>query len=115
MRKTAVLMLVLGTTTLAFAADPKGQAANGKTLYSTTCQMCHGDKGQGMVGPKLAGVVSKWKFADFKKALQKGVSPSGKTYTPTMPRYEKMPFSGTGKPPTDQQIADVLAFIKTLK
>lgn len=113
--KTIVLLLILSSTTLALAADPKGNAASGKTLYSSTCQMCHGDKGQGMVGPKLSGPVSKWKFADFKKALTKGVNPSKKTLAPTMPRYEKTPFMGTGKPPTDQQIADVLAYLKTLK
>lgn len=114
MRKTVFVMLALASG-LALAADPKGKPASGKTIYTATCQGCHGDKAQGMVGPKLAGVVSKWKFADFKKTLQKGVNPSGKNLAPTMPRYEKMPFVGSTKPPTDQQIADVLAYIKTLK
>ncbi|GEM47348.1 c-type cytochrome [Deinococcus cellulosilyticus] len=114
MRKTVLLLIALSSG-LVLAADPKGNAASGKTLYSSTCQMCHGDKGQGMVGPKLAGTLAKWKFADFKKTLVKGVNPSKKTLAATMPRYDKTPFMGTGKPPTDQQMADVLAYIKTLK
>ncbi|GGJ42586.1 c-type cytochrome [Deinococcus roseus] len=115
MHKTLLLLMLAGVTSLSLAADPRGNAASGKTLYSSTCQMCHGDKAQGMVGPKLAGVVSKWKFADFKKAIATGVNPSKKTLSATMPRYGKMPFMGSSKPATDQQIADVLAFLKTLK
>ena len=36
----------------AFAADP-AKLAEGQRVYSTTCQVCHLDKGQGLVGPNL--------------------------------------------------------------
>lgn len=112
--KTLLMVLMLASG-LTLAAEPRGNAASGKTIYSSTCQMCHGDRGQGMVGPRLTGVVSKWKFGDFKKTITTGVNPKGKKLAPTMPHYDKMPFMGSSKPPTDGQIADLLAHLKTLK
>lgn len=32
---------------------PAGQYEEGKTIFKATCAVCHGDKGQGLVGPNL--------------------------------------------------------------
>jgi len=32
---------------------PPGQYEEGKTIFKATCAVCHGDKGQGLVGPNL--------------------------------------------------------------
>jgi cytochrome c551 len=37
------------------AAVKLGDVYRGQTVYSTTCAGCHGDTGQGGVGPKLDG------------------------------------------------------------
>ena len=33
----------------------KGAAASGESVYKKNCAGCHGDKGEGKSGPKLAG------------------------------------------------------------
>jgi mono/diheme cytochrome c family protein len=46
------------------APQPKGKQAQdaelveGRTVFVADCQRCHGARGQGLVGPKLAGVVT---------------------------------------------------------
>jgi mono/diheme cytochrome c family protein len=46
------------------APQPTGKQAHdaelveGRTLFVADCQRCHGARGQGSVGPKLAGVVT---------------------------------------------------------
>jgi mono/diheme cytochrome c family protein len=39
------------------APDPIGQ---GRAIYGDRCSVCHGDGGQGGVGPSLQGVVETW-------------------------------------------------------
>jgi len=46
------------------APQPKGKQAQdaelveGRALFVANCQRCHGARGQGQVGPRLAGVVT---------------------------------------------------------
>jgi cytochrome c6 len=46
------------------APEPKGKQASdselvdGRQIFVANCQRCHGPRGQGGVGPKLAGVVT---------------------------------------------------------
>ncbi|GGJ34674.1 c-type cytochrome [Deinococcus roseus] len=101
-------VLLIGCTLLAsaaLAATPKGDAKAGKTLYQTNCSGCHGAKAEGMVGPKLAGDAAKWKFNLFKRALIKGIDDKGKKLKPPMPQFKF----------TDKQIANIQAYLKTLK
>ncbi|MCP4806927.1 MAG: cytochrome c [Proteobacteria bacterium] len=97
---------------LSFAAD----ADAGKTPYTTSCAACHGDKGDGAgpVGgaltPKPADFTSK-EFqdgrtdAELAKAIKEGGAAVGKS--PLMAA-----FGGTM---TDEQIDDVVAYIRTFK
>lgn len=50
------LAAVLGTgISVGFAANPSGNAARGKELYlATGCYQCHGTRGAGGAGPRLA-------------------------------------------------------------
>lgn len=51
----------------------------GQQVYSTKCFMCHGDKGQGLIGPNMADNF--WIHgntpADILKVIQKGVPEKG--------------------------------------
>src|SRR5690606_26044907 len=51
----------------------------GQQVYATKCFMCHGDKGQGLIGPNMADNF--WihgnKPADILKVIQKGVPEKG--------------------------------------
>jgi len=46
------------------APQPKGKQASdaelveGRTVFVANCQRCHGPRGQGLTGPRLAGVVT---------------------------------------------------------
>ena len=81
----------------AFAQEtPRGNAANGKKLFETTCFECHGYSGQGGgAGPKLIGPPA---YPAFIVQLR-------------TPRNVMPPF--TAKVLTDQQAADIYAYIST--
>ena len=81
----------------AFAQDtPRGNAANGKKLFETTCFECHGYSGQGGgAGPKLIGPPA---YPAFIVQLR-------------TPRNVMPPF--TAKVLSDQQAADIYAYIST--
>jgi ubiquinol-cytochrome c reductase cytochrome c subunit len=81
------------------AGAPKGNAENGKALFMKIgCYECHGREGQGAVtGPRLN--QNPITYARFNTYLRK---PSGE-----MPPY-------TTKVVTDQQAADIYAFLQSL-
>lgn len=117
MRKQVYVLGIgaLVALTVAFAANPTGNAASGAKLYQTACQSCHGAGAVGVnnLGPVLKGEVAGWKFAFFKRAVLTGVDDVGNTLKATMPRFEKVGFQG--KKPTDQQLMDLQAYLKSLK
>jgi cytochrome c oxidase cbb3-type subunit III len=45
-------------TTLMAAAQSASQVSEGKQTFATTCAVCHGDKGEGKIGPNLTD--SQW-------------------------------------------------------
>jgi mono/diheme cytochrome c family protein len=111
--------VVLLASSVSLAADSKmatmkaGDAKLGKVIFSNNCQGCHGDKAQGGVGPKLAGEVGSWKFDIFKRALMKGIDDHGKALKAPMPNFSQVGFGG--KKPTDKQLMDLHAYLKTFK
>lgn len=102
MRKIPVLILIVGLALSATAAR-----ADGKADFTAKCQMCHGADGAGKtpMGAKLniADLRSDAVQAKSAAELEKTIA-SGKN---KMQGYE-------GKL-TKQQIADVAAYVKTLK
>lgn len=48
------LVMVFATFTDSYAQTPS-EAERGRQVYSQNCQGCHGDQGQGVRGPKIAG------------------------------------------------------------
>ena len=80
---------------------PPGDAANGKRLYLATCFACHGRSGQGgaMNGPAPILAKTAMPFDGFKGQLRQPIN--------EMPAYSETVMS-------DQQIADVYAFLQTL-
>jgi cytochrome c6 len=74
MRAPVATLVMVGALTLAAACgsksqpnvapQPKGKQASdtelveGRGVFVSNCQRCHGPRGQGQVGPKLAGVVT---------------------------------------------------------
>ena len=88
----------------------------GKSIYTTNCAGCHGAKAQGGIGPKLAGDAANWSFALFRRAMLKYVDDHGQPLHPPMPNWGKIGFKGDkGKPPTDAEIRNLQAYLKTFK
>ena len=98
---TLILSTLMGSTLLA------GDAAAGKNSYAM-CGACHGMKGEGveaMKAPRLAGQGA-WYIASSLERFKSGVRGAGDPVAASMVPMAKML--------TEQQIADVAAYIATL-
>lgn len=79
--------------------EPTGDPAAGKTAFAALpCSGCHGSNAEGNVGPKLAGFTKGWDV--FHTTVRDG--------------RNEMPKFGTDVV-TDQQLADVYAWLTSLK
>ncbi len=72
-------------------------AEDGAALYGAKCKMCHGDAGQGKMGPKLVGTT---------KDVAKVITVGGLTKAPHI-----KPVAGV----TADQATAIAAFVKGLK
>ena len=98
------LLVALGFVVALFANEPGGgggsaaKSGPGYDVYLANCARCHGQDGQGGVGPKLAGVVT----TDFPDAREEvAVVRDGRA---SMPSF-KNDLSAT-------QIQDVVAYTR---
>jgi mono/diheme cytochrome c family protein len=86
----------------------------GKKLYVDNCRRCHGAKGQGGVGLKLAGDAAYWEFGVFKNAVLAGIDDEGKHLKKTMPVFGKVGLTTPkSEIPTDDELQNILAYLKT--
>ena len=118
MKKVALIVLVFCIAT-AFAIQPmqqpaglKAAIARGKTVYESTCLACHQPDGSGVPNMNPPLVKTKWVLGDKKaltkivlKGLQGGeiVIDGDKFHNPMPPMESTL---------TDQEIADVLTFVR---
>ena len=80
--------------------SPEGNAADGKRWYTMhTCYACHGKNGNDGRGPNIANI--NMSYRSFVSRLRNAE-------TAIMPEYSKEKIS-------DQDAADILAFLKTVK
>jgi cytochrome c553 len=92
---------------------PMGNAAMGMATATATCGACHSaDLGGGTMPPGQNlhndGMgAGGWSDCNFQRALRMGVDDNGRSLCASMPRYSAGDLS-------DQQIADILAYLKTL-
>lgn len=105
--------------TLALLAVPGAATAesidSGRKIFVANCQRCHGPRAQGGVGVKLAGDAAYWDTALFRRAVLNGVDDEGKHLKKVMPLFGKVGLTDPkGKVPSDEDIADVQAYIRTL-
>jgi cytochrome c len=119
-------LTALLATLATYAGDPKGDAANGKELFTANaCVTCHGVTRENnmTVGPNLVGVVGR--KAGTTKSLM-GPSENLKNYgvtwsAETLDEFlinpnAKVPGTAMiGILPDPQQRADVIAYLSTLK
>ena len=80
------------------------EIAAGKGIFDTRCMPCHGDKGQGVVGPNLTDtswIHGDGKLADIYKVVSEGVAVKG------MPEWRKQL--------SQKEVMQVVAFIGTIR
>lgn len=102
----AALLAALALLTFAaLALAQEGDITRGSQIYDQNCAVCHGPDGQGRVGVRLS--------RDFPaidpKAFTRAVIEQGVANTAMPPWSQRY-----GGPLTDQEIADVVAFIVSL-
>jgi alcohol dehydrogenase (cytochrome c) len=77
-----------------------GDIAVGKALYATICASCHGAAGEGLSGPKLQGIATKYSYDQAVAYIK----------APKLPMPMLYPLILT-----EQQVADVAAYVRTLE
>jgi cytochrome c len=99
--------LFLAGAVLSGAAKP-GDAAKGKDLFGQNCDVCHNtDSTEAKVGPGLKGLFKKANLGNKKKVNDANVMDIINKGSPVgMPAFEDQL--------SDQERADVLAYLKTL-
>ena len=78
---------------------PVGDSSRGEGLYNASCIVCHGPQAAGSIGPRLAGNAVLSNEQAFWKVVYEG-------------RHVMPPLKGAI---TEQQMADIRAWLKTLK
>jgi mono/diheme cytochrome c family protein len=105
------IVVVLGLVPATMAAPAKGNAEAGKKIYLESCQSCHGPTGKGdsdmaaYLTPPPADLTSKKtqskKDGQLRKIIVEGV--------------EGTAMSAFGEAFDDQQMADLIAYIRSVK
>jgi disulfide bond formation protein DsbB len=106
-----------GAATQAASAPPipAGDAARGKTVFDGTCSACHGPDAKG-----ISGLGKDLTTSEFAKGLSdaelvafvKKGRPTGDSLNTT---GVEMPAKGGNTALTDQDLADAVAYIRTLE
>jgi mono/diheme cytochrome c family protein len=78
---------------------PAGESAQGEKLYNASCVVCHGSRATGGVGPRLAGNPVLSNEQAFWKIVYEG-------------RHVMPPLK---RAVSEQQMADIKAWLKTLR
>ena len=114
----ALAALVAGMAPAAFAGD----AAAGKTIYTTNCVSCHGDtgKGDGPVGVALQPPPRDFSVGDFVfDADGDGEKGTDADLTNVIKngamKYGGSPLMAPWATLSDEEIANLVAFIRSLK
>ena len=93
----------------------KGDPVKGKSLFMFNCSACHGTDAKGL--PKLGKDLTKSKFAiertdkQLLEYVKKGRTPGDPLNTTGV----AMPPKGGNNALTDQQIMDIIAYVRTLE
>jgi disulfide bond formation protein DsbB len=101
-------------TTSAKAAASKGDAEKGKTVFEGTCTSCHGPDAKGLPGLGKDMTTSTFiksqtddQLLDFMKKGRPASDPANTTKV-------DMPVKGGNPALTDQDLYDIIAYIRTL-
>ena len=123
MKKTISLVLLLSLVVLVVlilaacggsASPPFGDAVKGKVVFAGTCATCHGPDAKGL--PKLGKdmTISEFIASQSNDQLLAFVQHGRPTSDPANTTGVDMPPKGGNPALTEEQLKDVIAFIRTL-
>lgn len=98
-RPASRIALLNATTALANAPSAT-LPTHGASLYAAHCASCHGEGGEGNIGPALVGISSRYTTATIEERIR---NPAG-----IMPRLYPKPLSNA-------DVKDVAMYLETLK
>lgn len=120
-----VIALVIPLVAIGFAIPGSalaGDAAAGKTLFEANCASCHGTsgKGDGPVGAALNPPPRDFTVGDFKFDANGDGTPGEDADLTLVIQKGAMAYGGSALMApwptlTDEQVTDVIAYIRTLK
>lgn len=126
MRRVTLTILLLGLAVLLVAAcggsgaatqptpGPAGDAAKGQEVFATTCAACHGPKGEGVQGLGKDMTTSQFIADQTDAQLLEFVKKGRDTSDPLNTTGVAMPPKGGNPALTDEQLVDIIAFIRSI-
>lgn len=95
-------------------AAPAGDAANGAKIFATACVACHGPEGKGVTGLGKDLTTSEWTQQQTDEQLIEFIKRGRDAGDPLNTTGIAMPPKGGNPAMTDQEIADIVAFMRTI-
>ncbi len=95
-------------------AAPVGDAANGAKIFATACVACHGPEGKGVTGLGKDLTTSEWTQQQTDEQLIEFIKRGRDAGDPLNTTGIAMPPRGGNPAMTDQEIADIVAFMRTI-
>lgn len=96
------------------ATAPAGDAEKGKALFAGTCAACHGPAGEGVQGLGKDMTKSEFIAGLSDEALMAFVKTGRPTSDPLNTTKVDMPPKGGNPALTDEQLTDIIAFIRSI-
>ena len=91
-----------------------GDAANGQTVFATTCAACHGPAGEGVQGLGKDMTTSEFIAGLSDEELIEFVKVGRRIDDPLNTTKVDMPPKGGNPALTDEQLIDIIAFIRSI-
>ena len=106
-----------GAATQAASAPPipAGDATRGKTIFEGTCAACHGQDAKGVPGLGKDLTTSEFAIGKADAELVAFIKTGRPTSDPLNTTGVEMPPKGGNTALTDQDLADVVAYVRTLE
>ena len=91
-----------------------GDAANGGKIFSTACVVCHGPEGKGVQGLGKDLTTSEWVGQQSDEQLVEFIMKGRDATDPLNTTGVAMPPKGGNVAMTDQEVADIIAFVRSI-
>jgi len=91
-----------------------GDAANGGKIFSTACVACHGPEGKGVQGLGKDLTTSEWVAQQSDEQLVEFIKKGRDASDPLNTTGVAMPPKGGNPAMSDQEIADLVAFVRSI-